>query len=232
MILPPFLVAITNFIVNYIVTFPMAYTPIILTIIFILNKKFLYRFSKLLNTKVVAFFIVGLMCFCVRQIFVGITKQYWAWMIGYLIFALIILLYTKKNKGYDNITSFRLTVYSIWAASFLKESVWYMLYSKDWIDEIVEYAIFGTGDWWMFLGFHVSCIISTFFFFLILVQLGWRPSKKWIVLVIICFLVELFIFEPVWRVKVIHSHIANFHRVPWYVIMLLAIIKSPKGKKK
>lgn len=229
MIFPPFLAVILDLIVRL----PMAFTPIILTIILILDKKFLHRISRLLNTKVVVFFIAGLMSFCVRQIFVGQSQQYWGWMIIYLTVSLFILLYTRKNKGYDNPTSFRLAVYSIWAASFLKESVWYMFSFTDWFGPLVKDAILGGGEWWMVLGFHMSCIISGFFFFLILVQMGWHPSKKWIMLIGGYFFVALFILKPFLEDPGFrYTMLAGCHRLPWIIIMLLAVVKSPKKKQK
>ena len=229
MIFPPFIAMIIDFIIR----FPMAFTPIILTIILILNKKFLHHISRLLNTKVIVFFIIGLMCFCVEQIIVGQSQQYWSWMIIYLTFSLFILLYTRKNKGYDNATSFRLAIYSIWAISFLKELVWYILFGHLWFNSIIQGAILGRVDWWILLGFHVSCIISGIFFFLILVQLGWCPSKKWIILFSTCFLLSLFVFEPIFRdLTIRYSVLAGFHRLPWIGIMFLAIFESPKRKQK
>ena len=224
MILPPLIAAI----VDFIVIFPMAYTPIVL----LLCTRFLPRFSKLLNMKVLIFFIMVWVGFCVEQIIVGQTRQYWAWMIGYLFFALVILLYTRRKKGFDNITSFRLAVYSIWAASLIKELVGYIkgnLIGKFLSMIIIEKQLFNMD--WMVWGFHISCIISGVLFFLILVRLGWRPSKKWIMLFIICFLFELLIIEPVWRAKAITSLIVNFHRLPWFILMLLAVAESPKKQK-
>lgn len=226
MILSPLLVTLANFIVR----FPMAYTPILLA----LGTRFLSYFSKLLVTKVLIFFIMIWTGFCVRQIFIGQTKQHWTWMIIYLMFSLFILLYTRKNKGYDNITSFRLAIYSIWGTAFLKELVWYIKsnWFRDFLNSIVEEGQLLSMDW-MIWGFHVSCVISVIFFFSILIQFGWQPSQRWIALFGICFLIELFIVEPACRVQVVrYSWLAGSHRLPWFVVMFLAVFESPQGREK
>lgn len=210
----------------------LGFTPIFLAV---LSETRLSWISKILSTKIISFITTCLICFYLRQVFIGIQKIRWAWMIGYQLFGLFILLYMRKKKGYSDVITFRLAVYSIWTVVFLKESLFYLIYGWEWFIAIMKVMIHNTGEWWMYLGFHVSCIISTICFFSLLVRLYWRPSVRWIILLSLCILFELFIVVPL-----IASLAGTFslgeeiaigaHRFPWFILVLLAVIETPVAK--
>lgn len=196
------------------------FTPLIVTI----SAKAQHYFRKLLDTRVILPLSAIPILWSLRQIIIGTSKQLWAWTVAYEIMGVFILLYSRK-KGYSNIESLKLGVYSIWSTIFLKELAWYVLYYQQWF----VLRTWQSSYAWIIAGFHINCILASVLFFYTLRKHGWKLSKKWITLFGSLLIFEMLVVEPACRnLAVKYSVLAGFHRLPWFGVTTLAVVESPK----